>query len=149
VRVLVTGSRDWPDLSAIWADLATVHLKTHNEWMTVVHGASVNSIGRLRGADRWADEWVTRCQALNLNVTVERHYAANFGGWPECGPLRNRHMVSLGADLVLAYPLGESRGTRGCIALARAAGLLVYDATDGPLALNVTPDGTFSLRENV
>lgn len=45
---------------------------------------------------------------------------------PAAGPLRTRDMVALGADLVLAFPLGPSRGTRSCMRLARQAGLSVH-----------------------
>jgi len=36
-------------------------------------------------------------------------------------------MIDLGADVLLAFPIGESAGTRGCIALAVAAGIPVLD----------------------
>jgi hypothetical protein len=34
-------------------------------------------------------------------------------------------MVSLGATLCIAFPLGASEGTRGCMRLAEAAGIPV------------------------
>ena len=46
------------------------------------------------------------------------------------GHVRNHHMVSLGADLCLAFPLGESRGTRGCMAAAHKAGIPVRNHGD-------------------
>jgi hypothetical protein len=36
-------------------------------------------------------------------------------------------MVDLGADLVLAFPLGKSEGTRDCIRRATAAGIHVRE----------------------
>lgn len=44
---------------------------------------------------------------------------------PGAGPRRNARMVGLGADLMIAAPLGRSYGTRGCMRLARAAGIPV------------------------
>ena len=39
----------------------------------------------------------------------------------KAGHERNKHMVSLGADWCVAFPIDVSRGTRGCVKLARAA----------------------------
>ena len=36
-------------------------------------------------------------------------------------------MVDLGADVCLAFPLGESRGTRDCMRRASEAGIPVID----------------------
>ena len=53
-------------------------------------------------------------------------HPAEWRGGRLCGPERNAHMVSLGADLCLAFPLPSSRGTRNCMRLAREAGIPVY-----------------------
>lgn len=46
------------------------------------------------------------------------------------GPIRNQAMVDLGDYLAcLAFPLGESRGTRDCMARAEAAGIPVLQCT--------------------
>ena len=39
-------------------------------------------------------------------------------------------MVNAGADLCLAFPLGESRGTRDCVRRADAAGIPVLNYGD-------------------
>lgn len=58
-------------------------------------------------------------------LPVEAHPA----DWRSCGRaaglIRNQRMVDLGADLCLAFPLGESRGTWDCVARARKAGIEV------------------------
>jgi len=128
-RTIVTGSRYWAEPFLIWLDLNWQYEASHHD-LTVVHGACCDRRGRLRGADRWADGWCALAIKAGLNVKVERYPAALFGPWPACGPLRNRHMVELGADLVLAYPLGESRGTRGCMKLATEAGIIVLNRGD-------------------
>lgn len=42
------------------------------------------------------------------------------------GHKRNEYMVSLGADLCVALPKGESPGTRGCEKFAKAAEIPTY-----------------------
>lgn len=98
--------------------------------LVVVHGAA-------RGADAMADQW-----ARKNSATVERHRAEQFGPWPQCGPIRNRHMVNLGADICLAFigPCTSSRcrrpgphpshGASGCADLAEQAGIPVRRYTD-------------------
>ena len=136
-RVLVTGSRDWdkPDVVEGALDLAlqamhNVNLErlgesTHDDparmfTFTLVHGACPT------GADKQADDWA----AKHPEVRVERHPAQwnQFGA--SAGPRRNAEMVSRGAVVVLAFPRGASRGTRGTIKMAREAGLLVYETDD-------------------
>lgn len=45
---------------------------------------------------------------------------------------RNAEMVNLGADVMLAFPLGQSAGTGGCMRLAEAGGIpvRVYEQRD-------------------
>lgn len=55
---------------------------------------------------------------------------ADYGKWPECGPLRNAAMISAAIAtglpvVVFALPRGAAKGTRNCIKQARAAGLEV------------------------
>lgn len=113
-RILVTGSRDWTDkpllrktLQTAWTELGS------NPHAIVVHGGA-------RGADALAGE-----VARALELAVETHPAdwKRFG--KKAGPIRNSHMVSLGAELCLAFPLGQSPGTWGCIKLAEQAGIPV------------------------
>lgn len=140
-RVLVTGSRRFPSEDAVWERLAFVCAEElpNGGTLTVVHGDA-------EGADRFAREW---CVLPNPDVIVveERHPVdwtapcqddcvhrprVNSVGRAYCpvlGLRRNRKMVDLGADLVLAFPLpgpeSLSRGTWHCIRTARFAGLTV------------------------
>lgn len=121
MRVIVSGSRYWPDPRPICWGLSWLHIQSliMSEPLTVVHGACQDRRGRLRGADRWADEWAQKVQALGSRwVRVERYPASDFGPWPGCGPIRNRYMAMRGADVLLAFPMGVSRGTRGMIRIA-------------------------------
>lgn len=84
--------------------------------------------GGARGADTIAaQEFV---ELFGLRGTVEVHEAewVTYGRY--AGPRRNAEMVALGADVCLAFPLGASHGTRGCMALAEAAGIPVLNYGD-------------------
>ena len=132
-RILVTGSKSWtlerdrdmqragtlpPDeglhhimvnaLMRAWIDLGKPARPV------LVHGAN-------GGADRMADGlwnrlwgWPTEPHPPDVELLGRK-----------AEPLRNEKMIQLGADLVLGFPLGESRGTRGCMELARKAGIPV------------------------
>ena len=109
-RILVTGSRDWTDAPTIFTALRDAkgdgpHILVH---------------GDAQGADRLA-AWA----AHFLGWEIEAHPAAWLVHGKGAGPIRNRLMVGLGADLCLAFPLGESKGTRGCMRLCDEAGIPV------------------------
>jgi hypothetical protein len=86
----------------------------------VVHGGA-------RGADTLADQ-VARGWGWEPELHEVTDKDWDFYG-RSAGHRRNAHMVSLGADVCLAFPLGESRGTRGCMKLAAAAGIFVADCS--------------------
>ena len=130
LRILVTGSRSWTDKRAVADGLTAVigecgaHL-IHGDppaldWhrVTVVHG---DAAGADRIADRIARAW---------GMTVEAHPADWSRHGRSAGHQRNAEMVRLGADVCLAFPLGESRGTRGCMQLAEKAGIPVRNLGD-------------------
>lgn len=121
MRVLVTGSRDWPDRDIIWSALAAI--ATESPFATLVHGDCPT------GADAIADHWWT-----TFGGHVERH-PADWSRGRKAGPERNAEMVTLGADLCLAF-IGPctsprcrrddrhwSHGATGCADLAEAAGI--------------------------
>lgn len=115
-RILITGSRDWDDRRAIADALLDLNDWYPIDWdeVVIVHGDCPT------GADKLADDW-----AKSYDIKRERH-PANWGlHGKAAGPLRNKKMVDLGADLVLAFPKGKSKGTRNCIKLAEEAGLTV------------------------
>lgn len=115
-RILVTGSRDWDDRDVINDALYAVWV----EWGRPRDAVLVQGECHLGGADGIAkDIWKRQ------GLPVESH-PAEFG--PDghvLGPKRNQHMVDLGADVCLAFPLPSSRGTRNCMRLAREAGIPV------------------------
>lgn len=133
-RVIVTGSRDHPNPSAVRRALDET-LREIGPFL-LVHGKCET------GADAYADqwgrehydigvriepveaEWTRDCDANCYHAPRTRN-GENF--CPAAGPLRNRKMVSGGAVLTLGFPYGKSRGTRGCMALAEDAKIRVRE----------------------
>lgn len=108
-RILLTGSRAWTDDLAIRVALAPYR---HAERPAVlVHGDC-------RGADRIAAAtW--RCWRL----ADEPHPADWATHGRAAGILRNRHMVTLGAVVCLAFIRDDSPGATHCARLATDAGI--------------------------
>jgi len=80
----------------------------------IIHG------GCPTGADAHAAQW-----AFDFDVR-EEVYPANWEMYGKAaGLFRNQQMVDAGADVCLAFPLGESRGTRDCVRRAVEAGIPV------------------------
>lgn len=118
-RILVTGSRDWIDEDVIYhaLDAAVMDLLIDggtNADVTLVSGACPTGADVI--AERLAEEGGLR---------VERHPADWAKHGKAAGPIRNQHMVDLGADICIAFPLPTSRGTKHCMEAGRRAGILV------------------------
>lgn len=130
-RVLITGSRGWNDYGAIWSVL-----KEYDEiGLVVVHGDCPT------GADAHAATWVT----LSAGRASEEAHPADWERdcdsscyhkprlkngrhyCPMAGHIRNQKMVDLGADICLAFPMPDSRGTVDCMRRARKAGIPVRE----------------------
>lgn len=112
-RVLVTGSRDWGDADIIHAALATALYQ--NVPAVIVHGACPT------GADALASRWVRLRRGIGLSE--ELHPAQWKWHGRAAGPRRNAHMVSLGADICLAFIRNGSRGASHTANLAEQAGI--------------------------
>lgn len=136
IRILITGSRLWrypATIRRVLDETVNAHI-THDTCpnVTVVHGGAA-------GADRIAGDYA---EQSGWNVEVhhadwatcdstcsrsERHRRVGKRGeyCPTAGHRRNAFMVSLGADLVLAFWRDHSGGTGNCLDLAKQAGLLI------------------------
>lgn len=108
MRVLICGSRDWSDREKI-----DNRIKALPEDATVITGGA-------RGADMMA----ASC-ASDRGHRVEIFSAQWQKHGRAAGPIRNRLMLDSGVDLVIAFPQGESRGTRDTITEARRRGISV------------------------
>lgn len=114
-RILITGSRTWTDQDAVHQALAdAVRDVPADRQVIVVHG------GCWAGADKIADSW-----ARQYGATPEPHYADWDRHKRAAGPLRNRHMVTLGADICLSFIRDQSKGASHCTHIAAMAGIAV------------------------
>lgn len=115
MRILITGSREWTDEPAIRAALNAAIRGVSSHKITVVHGGA-------RGADSVAGRI-----AEEYEIDVEVHRPDYRKHARNRAPLeRNLHMVRLGADICLAFPIGLGwSGTRHCMQAAAAAGIPV------------------------
>jgi hypothetical protein len=113
MRVLVTGGRSYPYRARVFQVLDKLHAEAGID--AVIEG------GHWDGADKWAREW-----AQEHGMQPET-YAADWNGLGhKAGPIRNAEMVTESRpDLCLGFPTpGEkNKGTRGCMKLARDAGV--------------------------
>ena len=124
-RILITGSRGWVDVDTIRIALA------QEAWVS--NGDAVVVHGTAHGADQLASR-----QATLMGLAVEEH-PADWSGpcdskcppghrgdyCPRAGHRRNQKMVDLGADVLLAFILDQSRGASDCAKRAEAAGIPV------------------------
>lgn len=127
MRIIVCGGRDYADGARVaWALGHYVgtgpHLLVHGAYKVFNEDGSPYLLrpGVKPGADRLAHFF-----ALAWGWQVEPHVARwrELGG--RAGPERNRHMASLGADGVIAFPGGS--GTASMVACARRADIPVWD----------------------
>lgn len=113
MRIIVTGSRAFPERGPVWDRLSA--LRERFGCFILVHG------GCATGADAYASQW-----AQAHPEVLEQVFKADWQNQGKnAGPIRNRRMVSAGADLVLAFPLPQGSGTQHTIDLARKAGIPV------------------------
>lgn len=137
IRILVTGSRLWSDVHLL-TDALDEQAHGHSR-VTLIHGRCDprNTDGeRVPWYEALADpglgpffgaDWHAHHHAVARGWGIEE-YAANWTLYGNAaGGIRNQHMVSLGADVLVAAPLGKSPGTRDCMARARKAGIRVVD----------------------
>jgi YspA, cpYpsA-related SLOG family len=125
-RVLVTGSREFDDYETVCIEIGQVMARLMAQdgpypGVVVVHGGA-------RGADALAQR-----AAEAFGMKTERHPADWKAHGKRAGFIRNAAMISLGADLALAfYKQGAgNRGTDHCARLAEKAGIPVRRVTGG------------------
>lgn len=126
LRILVTGSRIWRDRDTIRSALTNA-LGTY-----ATIGRPVLVHGGCAGADVMAHtEWM-RLLADRSGALAEPE--VHLADWDRhgrsAGPIRNQEMVDAGATVCLAFPLGKSIGTRGCMRMAEKAGITVINYGD-------------------
>lgn len=130
-RILITGSRCWSDTQAIQDALAAA-IKDIDGPVTVVHGGAPGAdelaavlaptFGPHVSCERWPADWQGPCRA----TCRPGHRRARRDGstyCPAAGNYRNQDMADAGAQACLAFPIGESPGTRDMIRRAEKAGI--------------------------
>jgi hypothetical protein len=113
IRILITGSRTWTDVSTIISAITEVVREHHvkQEDAVIVHGDCP------RGADA-----IAGALARLWKITEEPHPADWSKGKP-AGFIRNKEMVDLGADVCLAFIQDNSKGASMAANLAQKAGI--------------------------
>lgn len=147
-RLLATGSRryaDWRTAGDVFAE-ELVQLPSGST-LIVVHGACPPRPDGTPGLDMIADRWARSptIAATYPEYTIMpephpadwerdcdqrcRHKPRKPGeSCKSAGPLRNQHMVDLGAYKCIAAPIGDGwSGTRDCMARAARAGIPVRE----------------------
>lgn len=115
--ILVTGSRQWTDVNAIFDRLDIIAhgvYSGYDGWGLLIHGDA-------KGADAIAHQW-----GLTRDWNIIR-MPADWSNGRGAGHIRNHHMVELllllwrsGYDVnVEGFPQGRSAGTRGCLKIAQ------------------------------
>jgi hypothetical protein len=107
MKVLVCGSRDWPDLAAIYDRIAALPAGS-----LVIEGGAP-------GADLMAARAARKAGLHCAEV------AALWDNGRRAGPGRNRAMLDLEPELVIAFQVGNSSGTQDTMNEARKRGIPV------------------------
>ena len=118
VAVLVTGSRHLTDKhrDAVTLALAYAAARHDGRWPpTLIHGDA-------KGADTLAAEIAAEqgWKVIAMPADWDTHHKA-------AGPIRNQQMVDMHPDLVVAFLMPNSRGTRDCVERALKADIPVMD----------------------
>lgn len=111
MRILITGSRDWPDPDLIITALTEYEMST-SVTPTLVSGNCPT------GADAFAEAY-----ASVLGWKIERHPADWNRYGRRAGFLRNKEMVDLGADVCLSFIKNNSKGASMTTKFAEEAGI--------------------------
>ena len=136
-RVLVTGSRNLADSTPVYEALwAQARIAGGVDQLTVIEGRCpyggadlhAQRFCELYGAtnEPYPALWEVPC--IDERGAHCRHMRRRTNGviYYSCaGFIRNQRMVDTGAHVCLAFPRGESKGTRDCAKRAKAAGIPV------------------------
>lgn len=113
MKILVCGGRRFTDRAFIFDCLEQFGLQ--NDVSHVIHGGC-------SGVDKRAGEWADETGRQQVIVPANwRAYGVT------AGPVRNKAMIDLKPDLVIAFPGGK--GTSNMKSIARAANVQVIEIT--------------------
>ena len=116
MRVIVAGSRHCDDYAFV------------SNWLTVLlghHGSLTIISGGANGVDEMGERWA-KTKGLDLEI-----YRAEWDKHGKAaGPIRNRAMAE-NADMLIAFPASDSRGTKNMIATAKKHRILTVTIERG------------------
>lgn len=119
-RIIIAGSRQFNDYHKMLTELDNlgIHLINLIDPIEIVSGHAY-------GADTLGERFA---KAYHYPLKIFHADWDNYGR--AAGPIRNEQMAKYAAEadkgVLIAFPLGESRGTRNMIKLAKQYGLEVY-----------------------
>lgn len=115
MRIIVCGGREYHDWKSVTRALDYLHRNVKIE--EVIEGAA-------SGADDLAYRWAKSRKVRSTRVPAD---------WAKyrrsAGAIRNKQMLELAPDAVVAFPGGS--GTAHMVSIAEAAGIKVYDYRRG------------------
>lgn len=118
MRVIITGSRHTTEKQNAFIVRTVAHeteaARGRREEVTIIDGDCPYG-----GADTACRAWIH----VTPFTRSERHPAQWHVHGRSAGPIRNQAMVDSGADLCLAFPAIDSRGTWDCVRRAQSAGI--------------------------
>jgi len=103
--------------------------------------------GGARGADKMADEIGRELGFIVVEVPADWD---KYGR--SAGAIRNREMLDMKPDLVIAFPTAESRGTWNCVNEARRRGIkvkIVDDVRETQDLVKEELEKLYNLPENI
>ena len=115
MKILICGDRNWEHDEAI--------ARVINDYHAFLGDSLIIISGGARGADSDAAWWAKnffRIKLIEINANWKRYGNA-------AGPIRNREMLDLEPDIVLAFhnDIENSRGTKDCCREATKRGIPV------------------------
>lgn len=114
-RVIIAGSRDFNNQDLFDNSIHDTLIRYETDELEIVSGGCS---GADRMGEEYAEEWGIKCTVFQADWN-------KYG--KAAGPIRNEQMAKYTADadrgILIAFPIGESRGTRNMIKLAKQYGL--------------------------
>lgn len=133
MRIIVTGSRDYDNPTAVFAALWR-HMDTcvtGRDRLRIVHG------GCKTGADVFATDWYSAVMCgrsvASAHLLMPEVHPADWTQYGlKAGPIRNESMARAGADLCIGFLKtgAKNKGTAGMLDLARKYRIPVETYTD-------------------
>ena len=117
-RVIIAGSRSFNDEDLFDNSIHDILLGYDTDELEIISGCCT-------GADAMGEDYAERWE---IKLTLFPADWATYG--KAAGPIRNEQMAQYAAEadhgILIAFPIGESRGTRNMVKLAKQYGLEVH-----------------------